>query len=182
VVSDPIASHREDAVTTQTNTIAKPYRMPAGEGVADIWWKTGRMTVKAGANETGNSFAQLEVTDPRGGATPVHLHRNEDETFYVLEGEVTTLVGDERIDLSAGDYAFAPRGIPHAYIVRSERARMLVTTCPGGLEELFVSCGIAVSGTEPPAEEVLPPMDELVQRFAAYGVDILGPPPSLSDL
>ena len=115
-------------VSTETDSIAKPYRMAAGEGVADIWWKAGRMTVKAGAAETGSSFAQLEISDPRGGAPPWHVHRNEDEAFYVLEGEVTILVGDERIDLSPGDYAFAPRGIPHAYIVRSEQARMLVTT------------------------------------------------------
>jgi quercetin dioxygenase-like cupin family protein len=169
-------------MTSETDTIVKPYRIPAGKGVADVWWKTGRMTVKAGSAETGNSFAQIEMNDPRGTATPLHLHHKEDETFYVLEGEVTVLVGDERIDLSAGDYAFAPRGIPHATVVRSERARVLVTMSPGGLEELFVSCGVAVSGTEPPAEEVLPPMDELVARFAAYGVDILGPPPSLSDL
>jgi hypothetical protein len=67
-------------------------------------------------------------------------------------------------------------------VVSSEQARVLVTTSPGGLEELFVCLGSTVSGSEPPAEEVLPPMDELVRRFAAYGVDIVGPPPSLSDL
>ena len=169
-------------MTPEASTIAKPYRIPAGEGVADVWWKTGRMTVKAGAAETGGSFAQIEMNDPHGTATPVHLHHNEDETFYVLEGEVSVLIGDERIDLSPGDYAFAPRGIPHASVVSSDRARTLVTMSPGGLEELFVSCGVAVSTTEPPTEEVLPPMDELVRRFATYGVDILGPPPSLSDL
>ena len=167
---------------TPDTTIAKPYRIAAGEGLADIWWKTGRMTVKAGSAETGNSFAQVEMNDPRGTATPVHLHHNEDETFYVVEGEVTLFIGNERIDLSAGDYAFAPRGIPHASIARSEHARTLVTMSPGGLEELFVSSGLAVSENEQPAEEVLAPMDELVRSFAAYGVDILGPPPSLSDL
>jgi quercetin dioxygenase-like cupin family protein len=169
-------------MTPETNTIAKPYRIPAGEGLADVWWKTGRMTVKAGSAQTGNGFAQVETYDPRGTATPVHLHHNEDETFYVVEGEVTLFIGDERIDLSAGDYAFAPRGIPHASIARSEYARTLVTMSPGGLEELFVASGVAVSGNEQPAEPVLAPTEELVRSFAAYGVDILGPPPSLSDL
>ena len=169
-------------MTPTTDTTARPYRLAAGEGLADIWWKTGRMTVKAGSAETGNSFALLEMNDPRGTATPMHVHHHEDETFYVLEGEIIAFVGDERITLSAGDFAFAPRGIPHATLVTSERARVLVTTSPGGLEELFVSLGSAVSGSEPPAEAVSPPMDELVRRFAAYGVDMVGPPPSLSDL
>src|SRR5262245_7106890 len=169
-------------MTPETGTTAGPYRLAAGEGLADVWWKTGRLTVKAGGAETGRSVAQLEMNDPRGTATPMHIHRKEDETFYVLEGQIVVFIGDERIALSAGDYAFAPRGIPHATVVRSERARVLVTTCPGGLEELFISLGSTVNGSEPPAEEVMPPMDELVRLFAAYGVDIVGPPPSLSDL
>ena len=124
-------------MTPETETTARPYRLAAGEGLADVWWKAGRMTVKAGSVETGNGFAQLEMNDPRGTATPMHVHHNEDKTFYVLEGEIIALVGDERVRLSAGDFAFAPRGILHATVVSSERARVLVTTSPGGLEGLF---------------------------------------------
>ena len=116
-----------------TETAPKSYRLASGEGLADVWWKTGRITVKAGPDETGNAFSQFEVDDPRGSGPPLHVHHNEDETFYVLEGEVTMFVGDERIDLEAGDYCFGPRDIPHAYVVRSERARMLVTISPVGL-------------------------------------------------
>jgi quercetin dioxygenase-like cupin family protein len=163
-------------------TITKPYRIAAGEGLADVWWKTGRLTVKAGGGETGGSFAQVETDDPRGAATPLHVHHNEDETFYVLEGEITVFVGDERIDLAAGDFAFAPRDISHAYIVRSERARMLTTLSPAGLEELFVACGVPVTGNEPPAEEVLPPREEMIRLFGGYGCEIVGPPPALADL
>jgi quercetin dioxygenase-like cupin family protein len=163
-------------------TITQPYRVAAGEGLANVWWKTGRLTVKTGGGETGGSFAQVETDDPRGTATPLHVHHNEDETFYVIEGEITVLVGDERIDLTAGDFAFAPRDIAHAYIVSSERARMLTTLSPAGLEELFVELGEVVIGTEPPAEDVLPPIDELVRRFAAYGCDVVGPPPTLAEL
>jgi glyoxylate utilization-related uncharacterized protein len=111
----------------------------------------------------------------------MHLHHNEDETFYVVEGEIVVVVGDERITLSTGDYAFAPRDIPHGTVVSSERARVLVTIIPGGLEELFVSLGSTVDGVEAPTEDAQMPMDELGRRFAAYGVDMLGPPPSLSD-
>ena len=165
-----------------TDTIIKPYRVARGEGLANVWWKDGRLTVKAGGAEAGHAFAQLETDDPRGSAPPRHVHHNEDETFYVLEGEVTFLVGDERIEVGAGDYVFAPREIPHTYIIRSERARMLTTISPAGLEELFVTLGVPVTDDEPPSEEVLPPFPELMRLFAGYGVEILGPPPSLGDL
>jgi quercetin dioxygenase-like cupin family protein len=112
--------------------ITKPYRIASGKGLADVWWKHGRITVKAGGDETGQAFAQVETDDPLGAGVPRHVHHNEDETFYVIEGELTALVGDERIDLSAGDYLFAPRGVPHTYVVRSEHARMLATISPGG--------------------------------------------------
>jgi quercetin dioxygenase-like cupin family protein len=167
-------------MSTQTTT--EPYRLVSGEGLADVWWKAGRITVKAGPDQTGNAFSQFVVDDPRGTGPPLHVHHNEDETFYVLEGQVTMFVGDERIDLEAGDYVFGARGVPHAYHVRSERARMLVTISPSGSEQLFVSLGVPVTGSEPPTEAVMPPMPEMVRLFAAYGAEILGPPPSLDDL
>ena len=165
-----------------TEITSKPYRVPAGEGLANFWWKTGRMTVKAGGGETGHAFAQVENFDPRGTATPPHVHRNEDEAFYVVEGEITVLIGGERIELGAGDYLFAPRDIPHATIVTSESAHYITTISPAGLEDLFVELGVPVSEGEQPVEAALPPMPEVVRRFGAYGVEILGPPPSLDDL
>ncbi len=166
---------------TETIT-ATPYRLTTGEGLADVWWKAGRITVKAGPEQTGGAFAQFEVDDPRGSGPPVHIHHREDETFYILEGQVTMFVGDERIDLEAGDYCFGPRGVPHAYLVTSERARMLVTTSPSGSEQLFVSLGVPVTGSEPPTEVVMPPMPEMARLFAEYGAEILGPPHTLDEL
>ena len=165
-----------------TVTIAKPYRIASGEGIDNVWWKSGRITVKASGAETGEAFSQIETDDPRGTGTPVHVHHNEDETFYVLEGEVIFVVGDERIDAAAGDFLFAPRHIPHAYVVSSERARMLVTASPPGIEQLFVSLGTPVTGSEPPTDMVMPPMAEMAGLFAARGAEIVGPPLSLSDL
>ena len=165
-----------------TETTGKPYRVPAGEGLANFWWKTGRMTVKAGGAETGHAFSQIENFDPRGSATPLHVHHNEDEAFYVVEGEVAVLIGGERIDLGPGDYLFAPRDVPHTTLVTSESARYLTTISPAGLEELFVELGVPVADGEQPVEGAMPPMPEVARRFGAYGVEILGPPPSLDDL
>jgi quercetin dioxygenase-like cupin family protein len=165
-----------------TETITSPYRVPSGEGIDNVWWKDGRIAIKAGSVETGGAFAQIETDDPRGSGPPRHLHHNEDEMFYILEGEVTALVGEQRIDLGAGDYLFAPRGIAHSYVIRSERARMLVTLSPAGPEEMFVSLGVPVTGAEPPTDTVMPPLEEMARLFARYDYEILGPPLSLSDL
>src|SRR5205823_3248452 len=53
-------------------TLTKPYRVASGEGLADVWWKSGRVTVKAGGPEPGHPFSQIEVDDPRGSGPPRH--------------------------------------------------------------------------------------------------------------
>ena len=158
----------------------QPYALPADAGVADVWWKTGRIRIKTAGEQTGGRFSQVESLDPQGSGTPMHVHLNEDETFYVLEGEVSLFVDGERIDVSAGDFAYVPRGASHGYVVRSEQARMLVTFSPAGFEEAFVELGVpVVEGEAPPTETVLPPVEEIVRAFAPYGCEILGPPPAL---
>jgi len=109
----------------------------------------------------------------------MHIHRHEDETFYVLEGQISVLVGDEEIELGAADYAFVPRGTSHAYVVRSERARLLVTFSPSGFEEFFLEIGVA--GDESPADPVMPSPEEFARRLAPYGCEITGPPPVVAD-
>jgi quercetin dioxygenase-like cupin family protein len=165
-----------------TFRLAKTYKIAADMGLSDVWWKAGRMTIKASGAETGGSLAQLVTNDPRGTATPLHIHHNEDETFYVLDGEVSLFADGELIELSAGDYAFAPRETAHAYIVRSERARMLTTLTPAGLEEVFVALGVPVTGVNQPTPEAMPSIDEVVRRFGAYGCEIVGPGPTLAGL
>src|SRR5581483_8765471 len=155
------------------------YRLPAGSGLADVWWKTGRVSVKVSGAETGGALAQVETDDPRGTAPPLHVHHGEEETFYVLDGELTVVVDGERLELSTGDFAVVPRGVPHAYLVRSERARMLVTFSPAGFEEVLGDLGVAVEGDEPPADAVQPSPEQAVAAFAAYGCELVGPPPTL---
>jgi len=154
----------------------RPYHLEADAGLASVWWKTGRVWVKVSGSESDGRLAQVEVDDPRDTATPMHVHHNEDETFYVLEGEVTIFAGDERVELRAGDYAFVPRGTGHAYLVGSERARMLVTFSPAGFEDFFLEIG--VPGDEPPVDPVMPSSEEFARRLAPYGCEITGPPPA----
>ena len=172
---------------TATRTAAT--HLTKDEGLADLWWpygpSVGRYTIKTTAEQTAGSLVQLVIRDSRGAATPVHIHHDADETFYVIEGEVTAFIGDERIDAKAGDFVLGPRGVPHAWAVTSEHAELLVTTGPGGAEGplgsgidgFFREVGYPVEGEKP--EPQMPDAEHFAQRMIAHGIELVGPPPSL---
>lgn len=157
----------------------RAYSLAGGEGQPARWWLGGHVAIKARAADTDGRFCQLEFTDPCGMAPPVHIHRREDETFYVLEGLVSVFIGDGRIDACAGQFVFMPRDVPHSYLVRSERARALVTFAPAGVEQFFAEMGVPVSDPDQQPAPVVPEHDTFVRALARYGVEIVSPPPTL---
>jgi quercetin dioxygenase-like cupin family protein len=91
-----------------------------------------------------------------GGRPPLHRH-DFDETFYVLEGELTFQLGDERFTRKAGELAFAPRGVPHTYAnLSGAPAQILLVITPAGFERYFDSIAARITGTEPPPEAAKP--------------------------
>lgn len=165
---------------SQSAPASNGYRLEASKGLRDLWWLGGRMSVKAMAEDSGGRLAQIEISDPRGTAPPLHIHHREDETILVLEGEVLVYIADDIMVCRAGDFAFMPRGVVHTYLVRSDGARMLVTLAPGGLERFFCELGVPVVEGEPEPPPVIPDPETMAQRLAPYGAEIVGPPPSLS--
>src|SRR6478735_5824058 len=96
--------------------------------------------------ETDGQFALWEAIVLPGGGPPPHVHSRENESFYVLEGEVTFHVGDERIVATAGTFANMPVGVPHRFKNESDRpARMLISVAPAGLEKMFFEFGVPVA-------------------------------------
>jgi mannose-6-phosphate isomerase-like protein (cupin superfamily) len=93
--------------------------------------------VRVAAEASGGAFSLFEEVPPLVD-TPLHVHENEDELFYALEGEHVIQVADEEFRLSPGGLAFGPRGVPHAQrrVVPGE-GRMLVLTSPGGFDGFF---------------------------------------------
>jgi mannose-6-phosphate isomerase-like protein (cupin superfamily) len=93
--------------------------------------------IRASAETTGGAFTVMEEVPPMVD-TPLHVHANEDEMFYVLEGEHIVQCGDQEFHLGPGGVAFLPRGIPHAQrrVVPGE-GRLLVLTSPAGFEGFF---------------------------------------------
>lgn len=137
----------------------------------------GAIAVRVAAAETGGSYSVLEQVLPGGMATPLHVHAREDETFVVLEGAVTVVRGDETLDATAGEVVRLPRGIPHAFRVDSERARIIDVVTPGGHEEFFRRAGEPAGVLDLIPVEGPPDMERMAAAARTTGLEILGPPP-----
>ena len=150
--------------------------LEAGEGEA-LWAFGVLATIKASRETTAGRVAVIEHLAPRGAGSPLHVHRREDEWFYVIEGSVTFWVGGAVFEASAGAFVYGPRDIPHTFMVSSEEARFLLVTEPAGFEEFMRAMGQpAAARTVPPP--AAPPSDlaPLIAAAAGYGIEILGPP------
>ncbi len=116
------------------------------------------------SDQTGGGLALCDVVVAPGGGPPMHVHAREDETFHVLEGELTFWVNGDRHVARAGDTLFGPRGIPHRFQNCTDRpARMLVAMTPGGFEGYFREAGLpAMPGMDAP-----PLSPEVIARLMA---------------
>lgn len=161
-----------------------PYVLPRDSGVYDVWFPSaprgsGRYSAKVVGEQTGGRLAQVHMVEPRGAAPPVHLHHDADETFYVIDGEISVFLGDERIDAGPGAFFFVPKGVVHTWLVRSEQAEALLTLAPAGLESFFAEVGAQVVAGEPKPGQMEVDIEEMNRKAEAYGVEFLGPPPTL---
>jgi quercetin dioxygenase-like cupin family protein len=174
----------EGATMTQTEGRLEPgYVLSKDRGLIDVWWpyqpQVGRYTAKIGSEQSGGSLFQLLCRDRRGGAPPLHIHHREDETFYVIAGEITFFVGGQRIEATAGDFVFAPKDTPHAFLITSDRAEYLTTFFPAGVEQFFAEVAPRVMPGEPAPSPSEPDPAEFARIAASYGIEIVGPPPTL---
>jgi quercetin dioxygenase-like cupin family protein len=108
-----------------------------GEGeVGDLGIAQVRV-LAAGESTTNRSFSLLEFSGAQGPWTVPHIHQGMEESFYVVEGEFTFAVGDEKIPTEPGAYILIPRGTPHMLAAGQGGGRLLCFMVPGGLEEMF---------------------------------------------
>jgi quercetin dioxygenase-like cupin family protein len=146
----------------------------------DLWVIGGLYTYKSVGADNGNAYTLIQVQGPSGLATPHHVHDNESEGFYVASGEVTLVIGDQTIKAAAGSFAFAPRGVPHAFRLESPDATLLLLITPGaaGHEGLFREMGQPAERHElPPPPQAPPDFGRMAETASKHGTRIVGPPP-----
>src|SRR5689334_12506157 len=131
--------------------------------MTDLWLFQNRFAVRVGAEHGEGRVAVVEALGPAGDMPPLHVHHHDDETFCVLDGELTLFVaGAEPVVLGPGEVALGPRGIPHTYRVTSEApARWLVFTAPAGFDRFVRSLGQQAASDGLPPEVVMPSPERL---------------------
>lgn len=125
------------------------------------------VTAKVSARQSGGATTLYEVACPPGVGTPPH-HEAGDETFYVLEGTLTFLVGDEVVYASAGECLFVPAGTRHAEANTSSRpARALVLSTMGERKERMFAALARLCADGVPGGAAI------AATCAAYGVELV---------
>jgi quercetin dioxygenase-like cupin family protein len=166
---------KEPVMTISTEQFP-PIALAPGEGEA-LWGFGALAILKASSETTGGRVAVIEHVAARGAGSPLHVHRREDEWFYVLDGELTFWVDGRVVDAPPGTFVYGPRDVPHTFVVASERARFLLVTEPAGFDAFFRAAGEPAERPEiPPAPSEPPDIAGLTALAASFGIEILGPP------
>ena len=168
-----------------SDTPASPAPMPGAVGfIANVddapayWMQDMLWIVLADGKQTGGRWSMMEQLMPKDAGPPPHKHAWSDETFYILHGDLTFLVGDDVRSARAGDFLMVPRDTRHAFRVVSDTARFLNGYTPASMEALVAEMG------KPAPERVLPPKGpspsggRVPRNYARYGLEFLpGPDP-----
>jgi quercetin dioxygenase-like cupin family protein len=166
-----------------------------GTGSEPLWFLGTLMRIKVDGTQTGGRFSLTDGVLPRGAAPPLHSHP-QDETLYLIEGQLTVWVLDaeeaasDRSDSPAwverharqcgpGSVVFAPAATPHTFRVESDTARAVVLSTPAGLEEYFRALGEPAQWPwlQPPADGPRVPIDRIEAVERELGIVRHGPPP-----
>ncbi|MET4093591.1 cupin domain-containing protein [Arthrobacter sp. UYCu712] len=158
-------------------TVSSPAAIIRAEGQGERRWFFGGgvHTWKARAAETGGAFLLFEDEMSGDKMTPLHAHPDSDETMYILEGEILMHMDGNEHRIGPGGLAVAPRGVPHAFLVLSESARMLCLHTPGCCEAFYWDASTPCSPADPPGDVDFGKVQDSARRNG--GIVLLGPPP-----
>jgi quercetin dioxygenase-like cupin family protein len=134
----------------QMSTLRAYKRSPALTN--STWYKDILVSQMAGAADNNGAFDLVVSKMRRGTEPPPHVHSREDEFFYVLSGEMRFYVDGEVFTVTAGECMFLPRRKPHAFLITSEEAHMILLVVPGGFLD-------AINKMNAPAERMEVPTD-----------------------
>ena len=148
---------------------------------AQTWWFLDTLVVEHRC-APGMDTVVLEMTLPVGSSAPLHVHDTLDDTWYILEGEMIVLCGEDRLAVGAGHWVSMPRGVPHTFrVVGGQDARILLVHDNASFRDLIRDLGVPAEAHVVPTQPAFPPMDELVRTATAHDLTPIGPPMSAED-
>lgn len=162
------ATSTTDPAPRLTRATDRPLYLWAGEVTFDV---------VLGGEHTGGAFALLDQRGSRGDTTPMHVHRDEAEVFYVLDGTIAAWAGDDVLEAGAGDALWLPPGLAHAMAITSDTARILTISAPSAFGDFVRQAGVASAGPRP--ERWAFDVGRIMSAAATHRIDIVGPPPEL---
>jgi quercetin dioxygenase-like cupin family protein len=160
-------------IATGASTGRLLYR-PVHTGPA-YWGPGDHYTFLVTGEESGGAYFAMEALVPPGGGPPPHIHRREDETFYLVEGRIEFVLGEKTITAGPGDFVNVPRGTVHCFRnTGTETARMVLTFTPAGMERFFEeTLEPAPNGVEHAPDNI----DQVTARYVAaaakYGLEFI---------
>jgi quercetin dioxygenase-like cupin family protein len=145
-----------------------------------LWFLSGRVWIRVSCGDSADGISVLEHEAPHGESPPLHIHRNQDEVFHVLEGELRVVVSGNEFRARAGETFIGQKGQPHTYRIESPHgARWLIVTVGTDFERFVRALGRAAErdGIPDPASPLSPEAVEALTAAARqHGIDIVGPP------
>lgn len=169
----PMVSFK-NSINMKHNGAVKGFKVSSGEARFGKHFKMKGITfnvldIKISGKDTESNLAVFEQTGLTAkGGPPLHIHENQDEWFYVIEGEYLFQVGEDKFEMKAGDTIFLPRKIQHAFIQLTDKGKMIVSYMPAGEMEAFFQ--VTDSWNSPPSKE------EIAKVFAKHEMTVVGPP------
>lgn len=144
-------------------------RVPADEDRSGqpIEFLNGRFLCKVSGSQTRGGLCIFDTLRTRPGGPPLHFHADVDEWFLVVAGEFLFQIGDQRLALGPGDSVLGPRGVPHAFMNRTETGRLTIAFHPAGTMEEFFRIGAERSPLSPSQFDAL---------SSQHGMTVVGPP------
>ena len=145
------------------------------------WFYGDLVTLQVSGEETGGRFCVVEFLQPSGEWTPLHVHRDADQTQYVLEGELTVYLPGRSFVLGPGECVNTPMNVPHTeHVTSAGPARVLDVNVPAGFDEFIATAGQpAAELSLPLADGALPDVERLAAIAAEHRIELLGPPGDL---
>jgi quercetin dioxygenase-like cupin family protein len=161
---------------TPAQSAARLVHRPAATGPA-FWGPGDHYTFLVTGDESGGAYFTMEALVPPGGGPPPHIHSREDETYYLLEGEIEFLLGEETIVAGPGDFVSVPRGNVHRFQnTGTDTARLVLTFTPAGIERWFEET-LERAPNDVREEDVPDNVEEVAARYVAtasrYGIEFV---------